>query len=180
MPLLKYIPLQLTFFLILGILTGLYFNLNTFVVMLSLISLLSILGIVYILVRKINISSIFFTIASFLTFYFVGIASITFHNDLNQKEHYTNYLSKQNPVKTLIKVKTILKANTYYDKYEALVLKIDNQETQGKVREDKAPSGPDRLYRGLQQGDPAGAGETLQGTARVREVHRASQARRDL
>ena len=133
MQLLKYIPLQLSFFLILGILTGFYFNPTILVVIISLVSLLSILGIVYLLVGKINISSIYFIITSFLTFYFVGIASITFHNDLNQKEHYTNFLSEQNPNETLIKVKTILKSNAYYDKYEALVLKIGNQKTRGKL-----------------------------------------------
>lgn len=132
MQLLKYIPLQLTFFLILGILTGFYFNLTILVVIISLVSLLSILGIVYLLVGKINISSIYFIITSFLTFYFVGIASITIHNDLNQK-NITPILSEQNPNTTLIKVKTILKANVYYDKYEALVLKIGNQKTQGKL-----------------------------------------------
>jgi len=130
---LKYIPLQLTLFLILGIITGFYLNLTILVVIISLVSLLSILGIIYLLVGKINISSIYFSIASFLTFYFVGIAAITLNNDLNQKEHYTYFLSEENPNQTLIKVKTILKANAFYDKYEALVLKIGKQETRGKI-----------------------------------------------
>ena len=133
MQLLKYIPLQLTFCLVLGIFTGFFLNLNPIFVIVSLVTLLSILGIFYLLAYKFIIPSIYFTITALLSFYLIGITSITIHNDLNNKKHYTKYVSELQPRTALIKVESILKANDYYDKYVGEVLKIEHHETQGKI-----------------------------------------------
>lgn len=68
-------------------------------------------------------SPIYFMSCTFFVFFFIGIASSTFHNDLNKEEHYTNYVSEENPVKVTLRISAVLKSNDYYDKYEAAVLK---------------------------------------------------------
>lgn len=133
MKLLKYIPLQLTFCLVLGIFTGFFLNLSPIFVVASLVTLLSILGIFYLLMYKFIIPSIYFTITALLCFYLIGITSITIHNDLNKKKHYTKYVLELQPRKALIKVESSLKSNDYYDKYIGQVLKIEHQETQGRI-----------------------------------------------
>ena len=70
---------------------------------------------------------------TFLVFFFIGIASSTFHNDLNKEQHYTNYVSEKNPVKVTLRISAVLKSNAYYDKYEADVLKINDFSSQGKI-----------------------------------------------
>ncbi len=70
---------------------------------------------------------------TFLVFFFIGIASSTFHNDLNKEQHYTNYVSEENPVKVTLRISAVLKSNDYYDKYEAGVFKINDFSSQGKI-----------------------------------------------
>jgi len=70
---------------------------------------------------------------TFLVFFFIGIASSTFHNDLNKEQHYTNYVLEENPVKATLRISAVLKPNKYYDKYEASVLKINDFSSLGKI-----------------------------------------------
>ena len=133
MQLLKYIPLQLTWCLVLGILTGYYFDFNITTVIISLFVLLSMVNLFYFLTKSKNNYSLAFTSVVLITFFGVGVMTFTFQNDLNKENHYTNLLSQQNPEKATIKITSILKSNDYYDKYEATVLSINNDLSQGKI-----------------------------------------------
>lgn len=133
MQLLKYIPLQLTCCLVLGILTGFYGNLNFNIVIIGLLVLVGVLGVCWFLAKKSNDFLVGYTILTFLTFFSIGVASITFHNDLNRRNHYTNIVLDNNPEKAILEVTSILKPNVYYNKYEASVLNINDTKVQGKV-----------------------------------------------
>jgi len=131
--LLKYIPLQLTCCLFLGILTGFYGNFNFSTVSIALLAIASILGICWLLAKSSNNFSVSYTILTFFVFFGIGVASITFHNDLNTKNHYTSFVLDDNPERAILKITSILKSNTYYDKYEASVLNINDIQVQGKI-----------------------------------------------
>jgi competence protein ComEC len=131
--LLKYIPLQLTCCLILGIFTGFYWNLSPKVVITSLLFVFAILALCYYLSKKVLNASVYFMTSTFFAFFCIGIASSTFHNDLNKEQHYINYVSEENPVRTIIKISSTLKANDFYTKYEAYVLTINDFSSKGKI-----------------------------------------------
>ncbi len=133
MQLLKYIPLQLTFCLILGILVGFYWNPDSQISIVFLLSSLTSLGLLYLYSKKALNRSMYFMTNVFLVFFFIGIASITFHNDLNREHHYTTFLSEEHPTNAIVKITAVLKPNDYYTKYEGSVLKINDQEVQGKI-----------------------------------------------
>ncbi len=132
MKLLKYIPLQLVFFQSIGILIGLSIPFTPNIVILSLIITLSILTITYYWVHKKVIQGNSFAIFSFLTFIFIGIASITFSNDLYKKNHYTSILSDTSNTSILI-VDKVLKSNNYYNRYIANVVTLNSEKVQGKI-----------------------------------------------
>ncbi len=133
MQLLKYIPLQLTSCLILGILVGFYWNPDTQISIAFLLSSLISLGLLYFYSKKALNRSIYFMSTVFFVFFFIGIASITFHKDLNREHHYTTFLSEEHPTKAILKITAVLKPNDYYTKYEGSVLKINDQKVQGKI-----------------------------------------------
>ncbi len=132
MKLLKYIPLQLVFFLIIGILIGFKIPFTPKSIALVLVITLCVLAITYYSARKKIIQNSFFAIITFLTFIFIGIASVTFGNDLYKKNHYTSHLSGTSNTSILI-IDKVLKSNLYYNKYFAKVVTLNSEKTQGKI-----------------------------------------------
>ena len=132
MSLLKYIPLQLIFFQIIGVLIGFYIPFSPRVIGLLLALSITILAIIYYKNRKKIIKNNGFSIIAFFVFILIGIASVTFTNNLNKKNHYTTHLSKTNNTATLI-IDKIVNSNAYYDKYYATVATINFKKAQGKI-----------------------------------------------
>ncbi len=133
MQMLKYIPLQLLACLMAGIIIGFYADVSLEVVYIVLASSLIFLVISFVSCRKrIRISPIF-SVSTFVVFFSIGMATITFHNDLNKRHHYVNSLPQEGAVQAVLKITSILKPNNYYRKYEAQVLKINGENTQGKI-----------------------------------------------
>ena len=133
---LKFVPIQITFFLIIGILIGSYFIINPLQLVITCCLTISILGVVYLFANKyIKYFNQLFTLLVFLTFILIGISSITFKNSLNKNEHYSNTknFNVDTPIQSVLKIRKALKPNKNYNKYEAIVLKSNHQKTIGKI-----------------------------------------------
>lgn len=133
---LKFVPIQITFFLIIGILIGNYFVINVVQLMFVCCTVILLLMISYLLSNKhLKYFNLLFTTFVFLVSVIIGISTITFQNDLNTTKHYSNQenFKKDIPVKSILKIRKELKSNTNYNKYEAIVIEIDEVNTVGKI-----------------------------------------------
>ncbi len=132
MSLLKYIPLQLVFFQIIGILIGYYLPFSPKIILLLLGVMICFLGIYLYRIRNRIVQHSYFFIIAFLTFISIGMASIILKDSRFQKNYYAHYLSKTENA-AILKIDKILKSNTYYYRYYADVTFLNSQKTQGKV-----------------------------------------------
>ena len=131
MKILKYIPAQLVFFLVIGIILGYYLELSLQLInTLLIISLLS-LAILYFVSRKKG--AYYFTFNTYAVFILIGIASITFKNPQLKEKNYSNYVS-ENINETVLVIDDILKSNPYYDNYIAKVVAVNGNQSQGKIK----------------------------------------------
>ena len=124
--LLNYIPLHFLICLILGICLQFYYNIWSFSFYKLLISLAVLLSFLFIVKHK-----IVNTLCSWSLFFLIGVSCVYFSNDINYKNHYSNYFDINTP--KLLKIKTVLKPGNYYDKYEATVVQIKDFKTIGEV-----------------------------------------------
>ncbi|MDX1828941.1 MAG: ComEC/Rec2 family competence protein [Lutibacter sp.] len=131
---LKFVPVQLTFFLIFGILVGKHFPFSVDFVAEILLFLILLFGIVY-YSSKNKISTISFAFLFFAITIFIGIASITFQKDKNKTNYFGNvfeFSKSSNPTAYLQITKT-LKDTKYYNKFEAAVIQLNKTKTSGKI-----------------------------------------------
>lgn len=129
MKLLAFVPIKLTLLLILGILIG-YFA--PFDLKLSLIFLLSctiILGYHFLNTRQGNLS---FGIAAAFTVIAIGIFVSIYAQPKNHETHFSKLIKDQNPI-LKIKIREVLKPNTFSQNYIASVLSVDNTKSTGKL-----------------------------------------------
>ncbi len=132
---LKFIPIQLTLFLILGILFEGYYSFQPTNIVLIISVLQALLLVVYhISNKKFTHTALFGVLAITLSF-FAGVASITFNNQLNKNLHYTNNKAfvTGKPVSAIISPQKTLKSNSYYNKYEATLMQLNGDKTSGKI-----------------------------------------------
>ncbi|PHQ57681.1 MAG: competence protein [Lutibacter sp.] len=132
---LKFVPVQLTFFLIIGILFGKYFNFQPIELLTIVVFLTLVLSLFYIRDIKNFHPSLTFTILVYLISFFLGISSITYKNQLNSQQHFSNNLefTTNKTISGFIEIQKILKPTAYYTKYEAFVTQINNKKTVGKI-----------------------------------------------
>ncbi len=132
---LKFVPFQLTIFLVLGILVGKYFIIQPQLITLLNFFAILILAIVYYFENKRYFPSIKFSIAAFLAIFFIGINAIVLSTESHKNNHYSVYTksSKNQKSKKVITIKKVLKPTMFYDKYEAEILQVNNQITLGKI-----------------------------------------------
>lgn len=132
---LKFIPVQLTFFLIVGILTGNYFSIQTLHLVVVFGTLLLLFTAAYFYANKQFQTPLLFPVFVFLLSSFIGLGTITFKNQLNNKKHYSNQFqfSDSIPAAALISISGVLKSTAYYDKYEAEVYQINGKKSIGKI-----------------------------------------------
>ncbi|NEW78859.1 MAG: ComEC family competence protein [Gelidibacter sp.] len=132
---LKFIPAQLTFFLIVGIIFGNYFTIQPIQLIAVFGSLILLFTTVYFYAIKQFQTPFIFPALAFLLSFFIGFGAITFKNQLNSKKHYSKQLqfSTNEPVSALIIIESILKSTNYYNKYEAEVFELNGKKTIGKI-----------------------------------------------
>ncbi|MFT5791572.1 MAG: competence protein ComEC [Saprospiraceae bacterium] len=128
---LQFIPVQLTFCLVLGIIFGYFFLLSYTIISYLLLGLFLLLGFVYWYSNSMFNRNFIFVITSYLLTFTVGVSVITLNNDLNHKNHYSHFLEGEN--ESILIVEKTLKSGNFNDKYEAEVVKVNNHNTIGKV-----------------------------------------------
>lgn len=130
---LKYIPLHLVFFQILGIVIGHYLMLKSSLAGTLLLISLVLFALFYFKLHKKIIQHYYFTAISFLVFTLIGVASVSFKNDSTKKNHYTSHISNTKNNTVLI-IDEVLKPNNYYNNYIAHIVKLNNKPTFGKIK----------------------------------------------
>ena len=132
---LKYIPVQLTFFLIVGILFGQYFCIQPIHLLVVFGTLILLFTAAYFYANKQFQTPVLFPILVFLVSFCIGLGAITLKNQLNNKKHYSKQLqfSEDKPSFALITIESVLKSTSYYNKYEAEVTHLNGIKTIGKI-----------------------------------------------
>ncbi|MCF6349825.1 MAG: ComEC family competence protein [Flavobacteriaceae bacterium] len=131
MKIFNFIPAVLTIAIILGIIFGFYIEFKPFVIIASLLFLILLLVISYYFSNKSFSKNIHFNLVSYFLFFVIGVATITFQNQKNRENYYVHFITENDKVVLIIKKE--LKSNTYYNKYEANVIQVNQQKTIGKV-----------------------------------------------
>lgn len=132
---LKFIPAQLTIFLIVGIIIGNHFSISPNQLVPVFGGLILIFTAVYFYSNNQFQTPFLFTVLVFFLSFFIGLGIITFKNQLNNKKHYSKELqfSTNTPVLTLISIERLLKSTTYYNKYEAEVYAFNGKKSIGEI-----------------------------------------------
>jgi len=128
---LRFIPIQLTFFLVLGILFGFYFDVEINYLVVVLVVLLFISGISYWQSNKSFSPNLSFNILTYILSFSLGIAAVTIQDNLNDQHHYSHFIADGNSA--ILVIDKVLKSSNYHDKYEVSVLKVNEISTSGKV-----------------------------------------------
>jgi len=130
--LLKYIPLQLVIFQIIGIIIGFYYYFTINTITIALLITLFVLVVTYFTSHEKLIQRHYFTISTFITLIVIGTASVTFKKSIQNENHYSSYLSETNNTSTLI-IDEILKPNFYNHRYFANVTTVNSIKVQGEI-----------------------------------------------
>lgn len=130
MSLLKFIPIKLTICLALGIMIGSYFEIEIYIPLFTCIIFISLLGIIFF--KQKSRTSVYFGIVALLSTLFLGILSVSLWQPKNQKDHYTHQ-NFQTEGLWKVKVREVLKSNSFSDRYIANVFSMDKQKVSGRV-----------------------------------------------
>jgi competence protein ComEC len=130
MNLLRFIPVKLTLLLILGIVLGKYINLPLPYSLMIAASFLLLLALN--LFRSKDPNSIFFGILMTSTIISIGLLSYSIWQPQNWNDHYSNFEIKEGNTLRL-KIREILKPNTYSNRYIAQVEQTNADKTSGKI-----------------------------------------------
>tara|TARA_R110001583_G_scaffold109032_1_gene257690 strand:- start:1821 stop:3860 length:2040 start_codon:yes stop_codon:yes gene_type:complete len=132
---LKYLPFQLTLFLIVGIVIGYYFSFNPLYLFEAGLFLIIIFSIVYFFTNRTHVYNWVYTVVVLYIALFIGVSSITLKREINSDSHYSNSLDfKTNENRLgILSIRKVLKSTNYFNKYEAEVLQINSEGLTGKI-----------------------------------------------
>ena len=130
MAIIKFISVKLLLCLIIGVITGYYFEFNLFYLFLFIGVSAICLGSLR-LYKKYNKSFLFGFFTAFTTIC-IGIASITLSQSKNFPTHYSNQNLKENSI-IHFKIREILRPNLFSNRYIASVLQMDGTLVYGKL-----------------------------------------------
>jgi len=128
---LKFLPVQFSLFMIVGIVLGYYINMSLnhiFIIALILFSFLSFFY--YRAVSSFNLP-LFFGLITGVLFVLIGILNITMYKKKNKKKHYTNIYRSDD--KMILEIDKRLKTSLFYFKYQARVIQVGDEYTKGKI-----------------------------------------------
>ena len=131
----KFIPFQLTLFMLIGILLGNYFLPNPEVIIYGLVCLVILFSVVYFYTNKPFKNTLGFSVVFYMLAISIGIASVTLNKHVNKPLYFENQsgFSTSEVQKIVLSVTKVLKPTTYFDKYEAVVLQLNSKRVIGKV-----------------------------------------------
>lgn len=124
--LLNYLPLH---FVVLGIL-GICFQFFTKLWNFNSKETLFLLGFLTILVYVIK-NRVLSTLITFLLFFFIGVSSVYINDHRNYDSFYEHHLEENSTL--ILQIHSVLKSGNYYHKYEAKIIKVDDNKTTGTI-----------------------------------------------
>jgi competence protein ComEC len=127
--LLNYLPTHFTVCLIVGIVIQFYYKIWLYPVGFA-IGLLSFLLLILWLTKYFQKRQLF-TFFTWLSFVVLGMLLVNFQDTGTKTTHYSNFTKPNQQV--TFKIDKVLKENLYYHKYLGRVVKVDHQETMGKI-----------------------------------------------
>lgn len=130
MNLLKFIPIKLTFLLVLGILIGFFLDIRIKFSLFITLIFLSLLGFILFKGKK-TIGLSFGIIAAFTTI-LLGVLIVAIAQPKNADGHYSNILPSQQESWKL-KVTEVLKSNSFSERYFAEVVEYNSYKASGKI-----------------------------------------------
>lgn len=130
MQLLKFVPIKLTLFLVLGILFGHFISASIVLPLTILVFLLICLGIVFIKEKSNN--SILFGILALLCTFFIGFLAISLSNSKNHSSHYSKFYTSESQ-EIHLKITEVLKSNSFSNRYIAKISSLSTFSTTGNV-----------------------------------------------
>ncbi|MDB4291922.1 ComEC family competence protein [Maribacter sp.] len=130
MRLLRFIPIQLTLVLLLGIVLGNSFDFGLAVPLASVMFLLVVLGVLF--YRGTEKRTYAFPLCTALLTLCIGILAISLAHPKNLANHYTNTVTEANQSFHL-KIIEILKPTSFSNRFIATLKSVDGQDTSGKL-----------------------------------------------
>ena len=127
----QYVPLHLSFFLVIGVLVGDYFLFNLSAVFITISSTLTFFILFYKLTKKHYQLRIVYQLLTYIIVFLIGIITISLQKPVNQKTHYSHFISNEN--KIVFQIEKKLKPTKYHYKYYAEVTHIDSTFCKGKI-----------------------------------------------
>ncbi|MBC6998961.1 ComEC/Rec2 family competence protein [Cytophaga sp. FL35] len=129
MRLLRFIPIKLTFFLIIGIVLG--DKISPTIIPSILVVAIS-LVVLWILFRNHKTTSVSFGILACLTTCGIGILAISMANPINQPNHYSHF-SEGNAHTLHLKIREVLKPTAFSNRFVAEVESVDEVMAEGRL-----------------------------------------------
>ncbi|MBU2995466.1 competence protein ComEC family protein [Cellulophaga baltica] len=130
MQLLKFVPIKLTLFLVLGIIIGSYINVSFILSSCFVFTLLIILGFLY--ESKKPQHKYIFGYSSILLTTCIGVFTTALSKPKNHINHYSNYTS-ENPQELHLKITEVLKPNRYSNRYITELIYVEEKASSGEV-----------------------------------------------
>ncbi|WP_339706938.1 ComEC/Rec2 family competence protein [uncultured Kriegella sp.] len=130
MRLLRFIPIQLTLFLVIGILIGHYLNVESTAVLAATLLGITTLGLL--LIRKKPKGTLAFPAVTALTTILMGMLAVSLTVPKNQPGHYAHFNTYKKKLWHL-KVREVLKPNAFSIRYIADVKRMDSLQVSGKI-----------------------------------------------
>lgn len=126
----RFVSVKLTFFLIIGILLGAHTDIGPLFALLSAVIFLGLLGTIFFLSPRPN--PIVFGSLVALTTLSTGLSAYVVWQPKNQKDHYSHFIHNGNQDFRL-KIREVLKSNSFQNRYIARVEKYHGKPTSGKI-----------------------------------------------
>jgi len=127
-----YIMIRLALFLLLGILIGFNFSINSILINTALLSTSLTLVILYYLNKKNFKRTTLFSLIAYLSVLILGLFTVQIHQETNQENHYLK-LEKIVNQTIILRVNQVLKPDKYHQKYFAQVNQVGTNVAMGKV-----------------------------------------------
>lgn len=134
MKILKFPLSRITFSFVLGILFSQFAEISPLFSWTFLIGSLFIFLVVYFFSTKNKIPRKYFGIAVFILSFFIGIATVTIHNQKFNPTNYSNHITDFDQKHTIeVVLREQLKSSDFSERFVALVKKVGNKKSSGKI-----------------------------------------------
>ncbi|MDX6181318.1 ComEC/Rec2 family competence protein [Flavobacterium sp. Fl-77] len=125
---------KITLSFVLGVMACYYLKPSLYLALGALAFCVTILFFLYFLVKDKKTLQTHFGVSTYLTCFFIGITTLLFHNDSQQKSHYTHCKKAfAKPQLITMTVREKLKSNDYNQRYIAIIKRIESNYYSGRI-----------------------------------------------